>query len=130
MAGYTEKEIEIINLAYNIFAKSVSKVMDAEQMSYIDKAYKLALDKYDGRKTLSGGLYILTLIEMADIAAREVGLRSKTVVGIFLHNITRETDVNIDYIKEHFGVNYANDLYYNNPNEYLIKRKESYYGND
>ena len=103
MAGYTEKEIEIINLAYNIFAKSVSKVMDAEQMSYIDKAYKLALDKYDGRKTLSGGLYILTLIEMADIAAREVGLRSKTVVGIFLHNIIRETDVNIDYIKEHFG---------------------------
>ena len=103
MARYTEKEKKIIEVAYDVFVQSVSKVMDAEQMGYIDKAYRLALEKYDGRKTLSGGLYILTLIEMADIAANEVGLRSKTVVGIFLHNITQETDVSIEYIKEHFG---------------------------
>lgn len=103
MKGYTEKEIAIIEIAYKVFVQSVSKVMDTEQMSYIDKAYRLALSKYDGRRTLSGGLYILSLIEMADIAANEIGLRSKTIVGIFLHNITRDTDVTIDYIKEHFG---------------------------
>lgn len=103
MAGYTEKEKKIIEIAYNVFVQSVSKVMDAEQIGYINKAYRLALEKYDGRKTLSGGLYILTLIEMADIAANEIGLRSKTVVGIFLHSITQETDVSIEYIKEHFG---------------------------
>ena len=40
---------------------------------------------------------------MADIAANEVGLRSKTVVGIFLHRIIRESDVSIDYIRENFG---------------------------
>mgnify|MGYP003398316621 FL=1 len=101
--GYTKKELAIIDTAYRIFIRSVSKVMDAEQIGYIDKAYDLALSKYDGRKTMSGGLYVLSLIEMADIAANEIGLRSKTVVGIFLHRITAVSDVSLDYIKEHFG---------------------------
>ena len=103
MAGYTEKELKIIDTAYKIFVRSISKVMDTEQIGFIDKAYRLALEKYDGRKTLSGGLFVLSLIEMADIAANEVGLRSKTVVGIFLHRIIRESDVSIDYIRENFG---------------------------
>lgn len=103
MAGYTEKELKIIDTVYKIFVRSISKVMDTEQIGFIDKAYRLALEKYDGRKTISGGLFVLSLIEMADIAANEVGLRSKTVVGIFLHRIIRESDVSIDYIRENFG---------------------------
>ena len=103
MTTYTKKEKELIEVAFNIFIQSVSKVMDSEQIGYIVKAYKLALEKYDGRKTISGGIYMLKLIEMADIAVSEIGLRSKTIVGIFLHEITSETDVAIDYIKEHFG---------------------------
>lgn len=103
MTTYTKKERELIEVAFNIFIQSVSKVMDSEQIGYIVKAYKLALEKYDGRKTISGGLYMLKLIEMADIAINEIGLRSKTIVGIFLHGITSESDVTIDYIKEHFG---------------------------
>lgn len=103
MARYSERELAIIDTAYKIFRRSVEKVMDDEQIDYIDKAYKLVLEKYDGRKTLSGGLFVLSLIEMADIAANEIGLRSKTIVGIFLHRISRETDVTLDYIKEQFG---------------------------
>lgn len=103
MVKYSEKEIAIIEAAYKIFIQSLAKVMDAEQIAYIEKAYRLALAKYDGKKTLSGGLFLLSLIEMADIAANEVGLRSKTVVGIFLHGITSGTDVTLDYIREHFG---------------------------
>ena len=94
--GYTKKELAIIDAAFAVFVRSISKVMDAEQIGFIDKAYKLALDKYDGKKNISGGLYILSLIEMADIAANEIGLRSKTVVGIFLHRITSESDVTIE----------------------------------
>lgn len=101
--GYTKKELAIIDAAFAVFVRSISKVMDAEQIGFIDKAYKLALDKYDGKKTISGGLYILSLIEMADIAANEIGLRSKTVVGIFLHRITSESDVTIEYIRDNFG---------------------------
>ena len=101
--GYTEKERSLVEVAFNIFIQSVKKVMDAEQIGYIVKAYELAFEKYDGKKTLSGGIYLLKLIEMADIAVTEIGLRSKTIVGIFLHGITTETDVTIDYIKEHFG---------------------------
>ena len=103
MAGYTEKEKALIEVAFNIFIQSVSKVMDSEQIGYIVKAYRLALDRYDGKKTLSGGLYILKLIEMAEIALNEIGLRSKTVVGIFLYGITSDTDVTVEYIREHFG---------------------------
>ena len=68
--GYTKKELAIIDAAFAVFVRSISKVMDAEQIGFIDKAYKLALDKYDGKKTISGGLYILSLIEMADRLAR------------------------------------------------------------
>ena len=56
MASYTEKEITLIDVAFNAFIRSVSKVMDSEQIGYIIKAYKLALEQYDGRRTLSGGL--------------------------------------------------------------------------
>ena len=101
--GYTEKERDLVEVAFDIFIRSISKVMDSEQIGYIVKAYKLALDKHNGRKTLSGGLYLLKLIEMADIAVNEIGLRSKTVVGIFLHEIISESDVTVEYIKEHFG---------------------------
>ena len=101
--GYTEREIALIEVAFGIFIRSVSKVMDSEQIGYIEKAYKLALEKHDGKKTLSGGLYMLKLIEMADIAANEIGLRSKTVVGIFLYGITLESDVTIEYIRSEFG---------------------------
>ncbi len=103
MEKYSERDLAIIEAAFKIFIQSVSKVMDAEQIGFIEKAYRVVLEKYDGRRTLSGGLYVLSLIEMADIAANEIGLRSKTVVGIFLHRITKDTDVTIDYIKEHFG---------------------------
>ena len=103
MLRYTDKERALITVAFDVFIRSVGKIMDSEQMGYIVKAYNLALDKHDGRKTMSGGLYMLKLIEMADIAVKEIGLRSKTIVGIFLHGITSETDVTIDYIKEHFG---------------------------
>ena len=101
--GYTEKERTLIEVAFEVFIQSISKVMDSEQIGYIVKAYKLALEKHDGRKTLSGGLYLLKLIEMADIAVNEIGLRSKTVVGIFLHDIMLESDVKVEYIKEYFG---------------------------
>ncbi|MBE6338317.1 MAG: bifunctional (p)ppGpp synthetase/guanosine-3',5'-bis(diphosphate) 3'-pyrophosphohydrolase [Lentimicrobiaceae bacterium] len=103
MVRYTDKERELIEVAFGVFIRSVGKVMDSEQIGYIEKAYRLALEKYDGKKTLSGGLFILSLIEMADIAVNEIGLRSKTIVGIFLHGIMSESDVTIDYIREHFG---------------------------
>ena len=101
--GYTVKERTLIEVAFGIFIQSVGKVMDSEQIGYIVKAYKLALEKFDGRKTLSGGLYMLKLIEMANIAVNEIGLRSKTIVGIFLHEITTESDVTVEYIKDNFG---------------------------
>ena len=103
MIGYTDNERALIEVAFDVFIRSVGKVMDSEQIGYIVKAYNLALDKFDGRKTLSGGLYLLKLIEMADIAVGEIGLRSKTIVGIFLHEITTASDVTIEYIKENFG---------------------------
>ena len=41
MTTYTKKERELIEVAFNIFIQSVSKVMDSEQIGYIVKAYKL-----------------------------------------------------------------------------------------
>lgn len=77
--------------------------MDEEQLGFIDKAYRLVLEKCNGKRTLSGGLYIMSLIEMADIAANVIGLRSKTIVGVFLHEIMDNSDVTAIYLKENFG---------------------------
>lgn len=103
MEKYTEKELRVIEDKYKVFIETVKNVMEADQISFIEKAYRLALQKYDGKKTISGALYMLSLIEMADIAANEIGLRSKTVVGIFLHDIHSDFDISLDYIKEQFG---------------------------
>lgn len=103
MEKYTEKELIVIEDRYKLFIETVKNVMDADQISFIEKAYRLALQKYDGKKTISGSLYMLSLIEMANIAANEIGLRSKTVVGIFLQDIYSDFDISLDYIKEQFG---------------------------
>ena len=103
MERYSEKELSLIEASYKSFLQSVKGVMDEEQLGFIDKAYRLVLDKCNGKKTLSGGLYIMSLIEMADIAANVIGLRSKTIVGVFLHEIMDNSDVSLDYIKEQFG---------------------------
>lgn len=109
MAKYTDEELVLINNSYNSFVQSINNFMDAEQLGFIDKAYHFTLEKYDGRKMLSGRLYMLHLIEMAKIATIEVmGLKSKTVVGVFLHGITYKADVPLDDIREQFGDNIAN----------------------
>lgn len=103
MNKYTDKEMLTVEDAYKSFVDTISHSMDADQIRFIEKAYRLALSKYNGKKTLSRKLYLLSLIEMADIAANEIGLRSKTVVGIFLHAIISDSDVSLEYIKEQFG---------------------------
>ena len=50
MVRYTDKERELIEVAFGVFIRSVGKVMDSEQIGYIEKAYRLALEKYDGKK--------------------------------------------------------------------------------
>lgn len=103
MERYSEQELSLIESSYKSFVQSIDKIMDEEQLGFIDKAYRLVLDKCDGKRTLSGGLYIMSLIEMADIAANVIGLRSKTIVGVFLHEIMDNSDVTLAYIKEQFG---------------------------
>lgn len=101
--GYSKQELSLIETSYNTFVQSINEVMDDEQLGFIDKAYRLVLEKCDGKRTLSGGLYVLSLIEMADIAANVIGLRSKTIVGVFLHEIMDYSDVTAMYLKENFG---------------------------
>lgn len=103
MHTYTDSELKKIDASYKSFIESISHVMDSEQIGFIDKAYHLALKSFDGRRTISGKLYVLSLIEMAAIAANEIGLRSKTIVGIFLQDVIHNQTIDLDYIKENFG---------------------------
>ena len=58
MHTYTDSELKKIDASYKSFIESISHVMDSEQIGFIDKAYHLALKSFDGRKTISGKLYV------------------------------------------------------------------------
>ena len=45
MERYSEKELSLIEASYKSFLQSVKGVMDEEQLRFIDKAYRLVLDK-------------------------------------------------------------------------------------
>lgn len=103
MEKYSQSEIQKIENSYSVLVSTLKQNMNEEQLDFIDKAYALTLEKYDGKRTMSGKPYMLHLIELAEIAVLEMGLRSKSVVAAFLHGIVYKADVTIDYIREMFG---------------------------
>ncbi|MCH5346969.1 MAG: bifunctional (p)ppGpp synthetase/guanosine-3',5'-bis(diphosphate) 3'-pyrophosphohydrolase [Muribaculaceae bacterium] len=92
-----------------------------EELALIKDAFLLARDAHSKQKRKTGEPYILHPINVAKIAASELGLGASSVIAAFLHDVVEDTDHGLEEIKEKFGEEVA----------YLVKvvtkeKKEKY----
>ncbi len=69
----------------------------------VRKAFNLAVDAHKDMRRLSGEPYIFHPLEVATIAAGEIGLGTTSIVSALLHDVVEDTDYTLDDIRVRFG---------------------------
>ena len=96
------EKVEVDKLFESIFDHCKGcKEKDNEEK--IRRAYKLAFKAHNGVRRRSGEPYIVHPIEVAIIAAKEIGLGSKSVISALLHDVVEDTDYTLEDIDHMFG---------------------------
>lgn len=103
MSGETEQDRQLIFDAYAELLKHCKRSTGAENKKLIDKAFHFALEAHKGVRRKSGEPYILHPISVAQIAAKEMGLGTKSIVAALLHDVVEDTEYTLDDIRNHFG---------------------------
>ncbi len=69
----------------------------------VRKAFRLAADAHKDMRRRSGEPFILHPLEVATIAANEIGLGTTSIISALLHDTVEDTDMTLDDIKIMFG---------------------------
>lgn len=101
-ADYTSEE----TLYRNLIAE-IKKYHPSDDLSMIEKAYKLAKEAHKDQTRKSGEPYIIHPVNVALILA-ELQLDKETIVAGILHDVLEDTVMTYDALKEQFGEEVAN----------------------
>ncbi|MCO6494823.1 MAG: bifunctional (p)ppGpp synthetase/guanosine-3',5'-bis(diphosphate) 3'-pyrophosphohydrolase [Bacteroidetes bacterium] len=93
---------EIIN-RYRRLLRSIRFTLTKEDKKLIRDAFDLALDAHKGVRRKSGVPYIFHPIEVARIAAKEIGLGATSIACALIHDVVEDSDYSIEYIEKKFG---------------------------
>ena len=100
-------EQEMINAAFEDLLQSLRKGTTEESIKLIRTAFEFAREAHQGVKRKSGEPYILHPIAVAKIAAKEIGLGTKSVIAALLHDVVEDTDYTVEDIANLFGAKFA-----------------------
>lgn len=82
----------------------VSKTVDKkEDKARIRKAFDVAIEAHKDMRRKSGEPYVYHPIEVARIAAEEIGLGTTSIVCALLHDTVEDTDITLDDVERMFG---------------------------
>jgi len=96
------------SITYDEFYANVKKIIKKkEELELIDKAYKFAAKKHQGKKRLNGDDYIIHPLEVANITCT-LNVDYQTIVAALLHETINHTDTKIEEIRENFGEEISN----------------------
>ncbi len=73
----------------------------------VRKAFNLAVDAHKDMRRKSGEPYIYHPLDVAKIAAGEIGLGTTSIVCALLHDVVEDTDYTLKDIRSMFGEKYA-----------------------
>lgn len=90
-------------LKYRQLLKACPIGLTKEDKRMIRKAFYLAIEAHKGMKRKSGEPFVYHPIEVATIAARNIGLGATSVICALLHDIVEDTDYTLDDIRSMFG---------------------------
>ena len=93
---------EILN-RYKGLLRDCKNKTDAEDKKVIRKAFNLAVDAHKEMRRKSGEPYIYHPIDVARIAAKEIGLGCTSIVCSLLHDVVEDTEYTLEDIERLFG---------------------------
>ena len=99
----TEQEKKDILNKYRSLLRACKDRVNKEDKKQIRKAFNLAVEAHKEMRRKSGEPFIFHPIAVAHIAAKEIGLGTKSIISALLHDVVEDTDYTLDEIKEIFG---------------------------
>lgn len=97
-----QEEREIRQQFEELLAKC-PRCQTPENRKLVTKAFELAHEAHKGIRRKSGEPYILHPLEVARIAAEEIGLGTKGICAALLHDVVEDTDYSVEDLKNIFG---------------------------
>ena len=76
---------------------------EAQDLEAVDKAFYFACEAHKDQRRRSGEPYIYHPIEVATIAAHDIGLGRTSIICALLHDVVEDTHYTLDDIRERFG---------------------------
>jgi GTP diphosphokinase / guanosine-3',5'-bis(diphosphate) 3'-diphosphatase len=94
---------KVFTQKYRQLLKACPPGLTKDDKKMIRKAFYLAIDAHKGMVRKSGEPYVFHPIEVATIAARNIGLGTTSVISALLHDIVEDTDYTLEDIRSMFG---------------------------
>lgn len=87
---------------YHTLVERVKKYHPSDDISMIEKAYRVASDAHNGQKRKSGEPYIIHPLWVGTILA-DLEMDKETIVSGMLHDVVEDTEVTLEDIRSDFG---------------------------
>ena len=100
---YSNEEKEEIERRHQRLIDAWQTRKEAADLEMVDKAFYFAVDAHKDQRRRSGEPYIYHPIEVATIAARDIGLGRTSIICALLHDVVEDTQYTLDDIREMFG---------------------------
>ena len=98
---------EILN-RYKGLLRDCSDKTDKEDKKRIRKAFNIAVEAHKDMRRKSGEPYtFITSIDVARIAAKEIGLGTTSIICALLHDVVEDTDYTLEDIERIFDTKVA-----------------------
>ena len=100
---YSKEEKEEIERRHKRLIDAWQTRKEAQDLEMVDKAFYFAVEAHKNQRRRSGEPYIYHPIEVATIAAHDIGLGRTSIICALLHDVVEDTQYTLDNIKEMFG---------------------------
>ena len=100
---YSKEEKEEIERRHLRLIDAWQTRKEAQDLEAVDKAFYFAVEAHKDQRRRSGEPYIYHPIEVATIAAHDIGLGRTSIICALLHDVVEDTKYTLDDIREMFG---------------------------
>lgn len=101
--SYTIEEQEEIERRHRMLIDAWQTRKEARDLEAVEKAFYFACDAHKSQRRRTGEPYIYHPIEVATIAAHDIGLGRTSIICALLHDVVEDTEYTLDHISTMFG---------------------------
>lgn len=100
---YSKEEQEEIERRHRLLIDAWQTRKEAQDLAEVDEAFYFAVEAHKDQRRRSGEPYIYHPIEVATIAAHDIGLGRTSIICALLHDVVEDTKYTLDDISGLFG---------------------------